>query len=299
MMNLNKKTYSIFLWEILTLMCLSLLCTACSTYDSSQGFTSPALQSNSVLNNEIPANFEQEENLYAYIDSIMRDVIEHKDDPSIQITHIQKIDSPVASSPYSQEILSCIFLTFKDFPGNPPYSLDSRRLLQENPNAFLPQLLEQTLCNAIHSKNANIPFSIALSPHDFLPGERITWRLSGTGGAVFKEATFYPRPMILKDKSNKTILEAALLSIHNSICSYLIHFPAQDEVVEFISTSGEEIIKEIFPLNNSANMNYLPAVKGTEGGISQIEVRFLKNGSYYNMEFPWGTALLDSSTDKK
>ena len=96
MMNLNKKTYSIFLWEILTLMCLSLLCTACSTYDSSQGFTSPALQSNSVLNNEIPANFEQEENLYAYIDSIMRDVIEHKDDPSIQITYIQKNGSHYA-----------------------------------------------------------------------------------------------------------------------------------------------------------------------------------------------------------
>lgn len=105
--------------------------------------------------------------------------------------------------------------------------------------------------------------------------------------------------MILKDKSGKTILEAALLSIHNSLCSYLLHFPAQDEVVEFISTSGEETIKEIFPLHNSANMNYLPAVKGIEGGVSQIKIRFLKDGSSYKMEFPWGTTLLDSSADKK
>ena len=177
--------------------------------------------------------------------------------------------------------------------------MHSRRLLQEDPNAFLPRPLEQTLCNAIRSKNANIPFSVALFPHEFLPGERVTWRLSGTDGTTFKEATFCPRPMILKDKSGKIILEAALLSIHDSIFSYLLHFPAQDEVVEFISTSGEEIIKEILPLSHSANMNYLPAVKGIEGGVSQIEIRFLKDGSSYKMEFPWGTALLDSSADKK
>lgn len=46
-------------------------------------------------------------------------------------------------------------------------------------------------------------------------------------------------------------------------------------------------------------MNYLPAVKGIEGGVSQIEIRFLKDGSSYKMEFPWGTALLGSSTGKK
>lgn len=253
-MNLNKKIHSIFLWRIQILISLSLFGTACSNYDSSQISSPTALQSNIVLNNEKPANFEEKENLYAYIDSIMRNVIEHENDPSIQITYIQKNDSPVASSSDSQEPLSCIFLTFKDFPGNPPYSVHSRRLLQEDPNAFLPRPLEQTLCNAIYSRNANIPFSIALFPHDFLPGERITWRLSGTDGTTFKEAIFCPRPMILKDKLGKIILEAALLSIHNSLCSYLLHFPAQDEVVEFISISGEETIKEILPLNHSANM---------------------------------------------
>ena len=56
---------------------LSLFGTACSNYDSSQISSPTALQSNIVLNNEKPANFEEKENLYAYIDSIMRNVIEH------------------------------------------------------------------------------------------------------------------------------------------------------------------------------------------------------------------------------
>ena len=75
-----KKSSPIFLLIASALTCLTLLCTACSTYDSSQEETFPTLQSNIVLSNEKPTNLEQE-NLYAYIDSIIIDVINHKDDP--------------------------------------------------------------------------------------------------------------------------------------------------------------------------------------------------------------------------
>jgi len=44
---------------------------------------------------------------------------------------------------------------------------------------------------------------------------------------------------------------------------------------------------------DSANINYMPAVKGVESGVSQIEIRFLKDGSSYKMQFPWGPALFD------
>lgn len=284
-----------------SLGCLTLLCTACSTYDASQTSSSTVLQSNITQSNEKPADLEEKEreDLFAYLDSIMKDVIDHKDDPSIEITRIQKNDFSEASPSDLQETFTYTLLTFKDFPGKPPYSMHFRRLLQEDPNAFLPRPLEQIFLNAMHNKNENIRFTVALFPHEFLPGERVTWRISGADGIAFKEATICPRPMIVKDKSGKIILEAALLSIHNSIFSYLIHIPAQDEVVEFISTSGEEVIKEILPLGQSANITYMPAVKGMESGVSQIEIRFLKDGSSYKMQCPWGTALLDYSTVKK
>jgi len=284
-----------------SLTCLILLCTACSTYDVSQTSSTTVLQSNIIKSDGNPADFEvkERENLFAYLDSIMIDVMDRKDDPSIGITRIQKKDFSETSSSDLQETLVYTLLTFREFPGKPPYSIHYRRLFQEDPNAFFPIPLEQTLLNAIHQKIENSPFSLALSPHEFLPGERVTWRLSGTDGTAFKEVTLCPRPMILKDESGKIILEAALLSINIPCLCYLIHIPSQDEIVEYISTSGEEIIKEILPLRHSVSINYMPEVKGVKGGVSQIEIRFLKDGSSYKMQFPWGTALLDCSIDKK
>lgn len=294
-----KKISAHFKLITRSLICTTFLCAACSVCDSSQESTSSSIQSNVVPNDENTANLENPDNLYAYTNSIMTDVIDHKSDSSIEITQFFKNDPTKTSSSDSSETIAYTLLTFKDFPGNPPYNLHSRRLVQKNPNAFLPQPFQQQLCNSVRTKNANMPFSIAVSPDGFLPGERVTWRLSATDGTIFKEVTLCPRPMILKDKSGKIILEAALLSIHGSVFSYFLHFPALNEVVEITSTSGGEIMKEILPLTHAVNMNYMPAVKGLKSGVSQVEVRFVKDGSSYKMKFPWGSALLDYLLTKK
>lgn len=296
-----RKTPSAVRSSVNSLTSLALLCTACSTHDASDTTSPTVLQSNIVQSNRNPADLDQKEidKIFAYLDTIMKNVIVPENDPGIEICRVQKKASAEASSSDSEgslssdEDLACISLIFRDLPGEPPYNLHCRRLLQEDPNAFLPRPLEQAFLNAIHSKN--IPFSIVLVPQGFLPGERVTWRVSGTDGTASKEVTVCPRPMILKDKSGKTILEAALLSIYNPSLCYLIHLPAQDEVVEFISNSGEETLKQLLPLGESANVTLMPAIKGVDGGVSQIEVRFLKDRSSYKMQLPWGKALLDYS----
>src|SRR3989344_6346882 len=147
-MKLSKKTSSKFRPMAQSLTCLILFCTACSIHATSQTSSATVLQS-SIQSNKNLKDLEEEknENLFAYINSIMKDVMDHKDDPSIEITRIQENDCLQTSHSDSQETFTCIVLTFKDFPGNPPYSVHSRRLLQEDPNAFLPRTFEQTLCN--------------------------------------------------------------------------------------------------------------------------------------------------------
>lgn len=272
----------------ITTLSLALLYTSCSDSGRSE-LSSAVLQSNRTQKPEELLD----PNLFSYVDNILRDVtLPPKVVPGIEITRLQKNGSRDPSPPDLVENLSATLVTFRELPGKAPYRVYARRLLQDDPNTFISMPFEQILLNTLHAKNLGSAYTVTLPRQGFLPGERVTWQIQSADG-ITTEVTICPWPMILKDKSGQIVLEAALVTIHTPFLSYLLHIPAQEELVEFISRSEDETLRNILPLGQPVAMTHLPAVKGVKGGINHIELRFLNSGSSYKMDLPWGTALTD------
>jgi len=225
-----------------------------------------------------------------YLATVMRDVIHHEDDPNVQIERMPEnvlVDALGNPAPPSLKII------LKNLPGNPPYCVHCRRLMKNDPDAFSPLPVPAGQIN----RGSPLMFCIPLD--QCYLGERLTFRISETNGTIVKETMFCPKPMILKDNSGKVILEAALLSFKPSDFAYFIRIPALNEPVDFISTSGIEVLKHRLPLNEPVSIPYIPGTIGSDGGIAEVELRFVNDGSSYKMQLPWGTAVFTNHTSNK
>lgn len=243
----------------------------------------------------------------AYVASIIRDVLFPENDPLIERKKIS--ENPILDGSEVSALIDnnegYTFVFFNEFPMEGSYGLYYRRVVQQNPNIFLPCDYVKATLNSICSQNINetyginLPYGILVSSKGYLPGEQVTWRIISADGLRTKDVSFVPKPMILKDRLGKTILKAALLSINNPTTTYFVHVPASEDLVEVIATAGKEVRKKILPVGLSENFIYVPLPIEATGGVDYVEIRFLKDGSSYKMEFPWGSALSDYIEGRK
>ena len=74
---------------------------------------------------------------------------------------------------------------FHDIPGNPPYGFEQKRLLQPLPDLYYP-LPGSSPENILISKHWNQPAGVVVSARGYLPGEKITVRLSAKDASTEK-----------------------------------------------------------------------------------------------------------------
>ena len=81
------------------------------------------------------------------------------------------------------------FIKFHDIPGNPPYSLQQKRLIQSDPDRFfsIPNPSSESI---LESKNRNSPVGLMVSARGYLPGEKVSIRLSAKD--AYREIVFSP-----------------------------------------------------------------------------------------------------------
>lgn len=212
----------------------------------------------------------------SYLNEVIAHVLGKRQDPSIEFMSAEQLQQGFSA------------LVFNEIPGSPPYCVKTRRLLQEDTEVYLPAIEPQGVLNGLDG--TKVPFGVAMPTQEYLPGERVSWRICSSDGKILKEATCCPCPKIIRDASGKCLMEAALLAIdspENTV--YMLLFPAMKEV-EYIFTSGNRPpSKGIIHAGKLRYTTFSPAIKDMLGGMSKIEIHC--EGQSYQMELPWGNKL--------
>lgn len=249
---------------------LCFIAVSCNTHSKTQ----PSLAKTEPQKIQTPPQTKLETD---YIKTIVRDTctLGKNKDPSIQL--VKSNDQKIAFST----------IIFNDIPGEGPYRVEQRRLLQNDPNLFYQADDAQKTLNTI--KELNVPFGILLPQNAYLPGERATWRIVSRDGKVLKEMTCCPNPRIMKNSSDQRIMEASLLSVNRPDTVYMLFFPPMKEQRKFIFTSGHKQSRGIIPPEKLETTTFAPGIDGSTGGIAKIEIQ-IQNESYV-LELPWGTKL--------
>lgn len=213
----------------------------------------------------------------SYLEEIVAHVLGMEKDPSIEFMPAEQLQRAFSA------------LVFNEIPGTPPYFVETRRLLQENTEIYLPATESQEVLNCL--AETKVPFGVAMPTQEYLPGERVSWRICSSTGKILKEATCCPFPKIIRADSGECLMEAALLAIDspdNTV--YMLLFPSLKEV-EYIFTSGNRpLSKGIIPAGKLKCTTFSPAIKDISGGMSKIEI--LCEGHSYQIELPWGNQLM-------
>jgi hypothetical protein len=185
-------------------------------------------------------------------------------------------------------------ILFHDIPGDPPYSFQQKRLLQPNRNQYYPCGYAEE--NILASKNCNMPAPLMVSSRGYLPGEKITIRLSGKD--AHKEIIFYPRPLLLKDKTGRVLAKVALLSAIPGQTHYDLDLSGigKEEKYTLISHSGGEILSHNY--QGPIKLGISPEVVGKRSGFANIILR-MEDGTEYNTKLPWGNELLECKAGNK
>lgn len=184
-----------------------------------------------------------------------------------------------------------LVVVFNEIPGEPPYRIETRRLVQEDPNQYLPALEQEMILNEVRSNGLETSFGILMPRQDYLPGERVTWRISAQNGEILKEAICCPNPVIVKNSSGDQIMEAALISVYKPT-TYALVFPPRKENVDFIFTVGMKQSRETIPAGDLKITTFEPVLEGAYGGVSKIELH--SNGKSYHVELPWGNEVIST-----
>jgi hypothetical protein len=211
-----------------------------------------------------------------YIDAIMNHTIiqDQALDPSIQL---------VKSTDLGKNFSTMIF---NDIPGKPPYRLEERRMAQEDPSKFYTAVDAEKTLNTV--RQLDMPFGILMLENAYLPGERITWRISSQDGTILKEAICCPNPLVIKhEDGRRRIIEASLLSIHHPETVYMLIFPPSDQDREYIFTSGTQESRGVIPAGKGEATTFAPGIPGLTGGIARIEIKV--SSKSHILDLPWGS----------
>ncbi len=162
-------------------------------------------------------------------------------------------------------------------------------LLQSLPDRYYPysQLSSESI---LKCKNCNMAAGIVVSARGYLPGEKITIRLSAKD--AYREIVFYPRPLFLKNKSGDLLAKGTLLCAKpgNTLYDLDICGIGKQEKYKLISHSGKEILSQ--DLQGPISCELAPEVIGLRKGIAKIELQS-EDGTFYSMDLPWGYELLE------
>lgn len=211
-----------------------------------------------------------------YLGPIIHNLLGKKQDSSINF-----IDSQNGS----------LIVVFNEIPGGPPYRIVTRRLVQKDPNQYLPALEQEMILNEVRSNGLETSFGILMPRQDYLLGERVTWRISAQNGEILKEAICCPNPVIVKNSSGGQIMEAALISLYRPT-TYALVFPPRTENVDFIFTVGVKQSRGTIPAGDLKITTFEPVLEGVYGGVSKIELH--SNGKSYHVELPWGNEVIST-----
>ncbi len=185
---------------------------------------------------------------------------------------------------------------FHDIPGSPPYTFQQKRLSQLVPDRYYSCAGVPSSEDILESKNCNMATGLVVSARGYLPGEKIVIRLSAKDS--YREAVFYPRPLLLKKKSGDPLAKATLVCAKPGHTSYDldIYGIGKQEKYKLVSHSGEEILSQ--DLQGPIRCGLIPEVVGLLKGIAKIELQF-EDGASHAMELPWGYELLEYKQGKK
>lgn len=175
-----------------------------------------------------------------------------------------------------------------DLPGEPPYRLETRRLKQFDPNRYHTAHDQQFTLNMMRQDGLKTPVGLPMFAKDYLPGERVFWRISSPDGKVLKRIGCCPRPMILRNSDNKILMEAVLLSANRPTTVYELFFPPREKDFDLIFHCGKSQ-KITIEAGGFDSTNFEPKIAGKTGGISTIEI--ISEGNSYRIDLPWGTEL--------
>lgn len=131
-------------------------------------------------------------------------------------------------------------------------------------------------------------FESFFSSKGFLPGERCLLKICTARNEIISEISFIPRPIQIKDSSNKVKIEAELISLCPAFYKIFIHnVNATDECLFNTESKNEKLSYSHVGVNQTV---YSPDVIGFTGGIGYFSVQ--KTGDEkYTLELPWGTAF--------
>jgi hypothetical protein len=221
------------------------------------------------------------------------------------IKQTQALKPPVTIEPFTEQLMKELHLEylaktdvgfekklvlFHEIPGDPPYSMQQRRVLQSNPEMFIPFNCGLSPENILKSKQIEQPVALWISARGYVPGEKITLRLASKDPEIFREIQFCPRPLIATGTSKDISFKATLEFYAKDSTQYTVEISGvkEDESYEFISQSETEKIQE--PLKGPMTFGYAPGVLGVKGGISTAIILF-QDGSTYKLHLPWGTEI--------
>lgn len=184
---------------------------------------------------------------------------------------------------------------FHDIPGSPPYTFQQKRLSQSLPDRYYP-CPGPSSENIIECKNRNKATGLMVSSRGYLPGEKVMIRLSAKD--AYREAVFYPRPLLLKKKSGELLAKGTLLCAKPGYTLYDLDICGigKQEKYKLVSHSGEEILSQ--DLQGPIKCELTPEVVGLLKGIAKMELQF-EDGAFYSMELPWGYELLEYKQGNK
>jgi len=187
------------------------------------------------------------------------------------------------------------YILFHDIPDNPPYSFGQKRLLQALPDHYYP-LKHPSPKTILESKESNTPVSFMLSVRGYLPGEKITIRLSSKD--AYREVTFYPRPLHVKRNTGEVLARATLLCATLGETLYLFDVcgVGEQEKYTLTSNSGGEILSHDW--QGPLTCTIMPEVIGQMQGFAKIQMRF-GAGEEHAVALPWGYELIQCRLGNK
>ena len=188
-----------------------------------------------------------------------------------------------------------LMVMFEEIPGQPPYSLQMKRLMNPDPNMFYPIKGALSSSEIAGAKKRGIPVGFMTTPRGYFPGENVTIRLTTNDPNVFREITICPRPLVLKKSSGEVLMRATLRSHPLELTCYVLDICGigKDEQFQFHSKSGSENMQHTH--KGPVFSTYMPGVVRSKGGTAIIKL-VLEDGSSHKMEMPWGTELLRCAT---
>ena len=181
------------------------------------------------------------------------------------------------------------FIKFHDIPGNPPYSLQQKRLIQSDPDRFI-SIPNPSSESILESKNRSSPIGLMVSVRGYLPGEKVIIRLSAKD--AYREIVFYPRPLLMKEDNRRLLAKATLLNAEPGHTLYTLDVCGieKQEKYKLISRSGKEILSHNW--QGPITCTISPEVVGQVKGVAKTVLEF-EDGTSYSMELPWGYELLE------